>query len=129
VMGYITADQIPDGFAPPPGITGPMAPEIARHVAALALFGKPSNGFLNVIYRDAPPVIVGQLYAPKAIELCIPEDPICSSDGGDMGAHGLYASNGMVDQAADFAALRSASANGSVSSPPVEADHKTAARR
>ena len=59
VAGYVTADKIPDGYVPPNGINGPMPPEIAKHVAAVALFGKPSNGFLNSIDRSAPPITVG----------------------------------------------------------------------
>jgi cutinase len=109
VIGYITVDKIPGGFNPPPGITGPMPAAVASHVAAVALFGKPSTGFLNGIDRDAPPITVGALYAPKTIDLCIPEDPICSPTGSDHGAHNLYAVNGMADQAADFAARQLAS--------------------
>jgi cutinase len=104
VAGYVTADKIPDGYIPPDGITGPMAPEIAKHVSAVALFGKPSNGFLNSIDRTAPPITVGSLYAAKTIDQCVPEDPICSPTGGDNGAHQAYAANGMTAQAAGFAA-------------------------
>ncbi|BBY64599.1 putative cutinase Cut1 [Mycolicibacterium helvum] len=110
VAGYVTADKIPDGYVPPNGINGPMPPEIAKHVAAVALFGKPSNGFLNSIDRSAPPITVGGLYAPKTIDQCIPEDPICSPTGGDNGAHGAYADNGMTAQAAAFAAQKVTSA-------------------
>lgn len=106
VIGYITADAIPAGFTPPAGISGPLPPGIADHVAAVALFGKPSNGFLNSIDRDAPPITVGHLYSGKTIDLCIPEDPICSPAGNDNGAHTLYAVNGMTGQAAAFAAGR-----------------------
>jgi cutinase len=102
VIGYITADAIPDGFTLPAGITGPMTPGLATHVAAVALFGKPSSGFLNIIDRDAPPITIGHLYADKAIELCIPEDPVCAPAGNNTSVHGLYATNGMTDQAADF---------------------------
>lgn len=104
VAGYVTADKIPDGYVPPNGITGPMAPEIAKHVAAVALFGKPSNGFLNSIDRTAPPITVGSLYAAKTIDQCIPDDPICSPTGADNGAHQAYVMNGMTAQAAGFAA-------------------------
>ena len=104
VMGYVTEDKLPTGYALPPGITGPMPAALADHVAALTLFGKPSSGFLNGIDRDAPPITVGHLYASKTAELCVPEDPVCSPDGNDNGAHGAYAVNGMTDQAADFAA-------------------------
>jgi cutinase len=70
----------------------------------VALFGKPSNGFLQTIASNAPPITIGRLYSAKTDDLCIHEDPICSPDGNDNGAHNLYAVNGMTDQAADFAA-------------------------
>ncbi|WP_101951087.1 cutinase family protein [Mycobacterium sp. 3519A] len=112
VVAYTTVDSVPNGFALPAGITGPMAPEVAKHVAAVALFGKPSSGFLQMIYTGAPPITVGALYTGKTIDLCIPEDNICSTTGTDNAAHNLYAVNGMTEQAADFAAQRVTS-NGS----------------
>ena len=104
VAGYITADSVPAGYTLPSGVTGPMPPEVADRVAAVALFGKPSNGFLQTIANTAPPITVGHLYTGKTMDLCIPEDPICSPSGSDNNAHGLYADNGLTDQAADFAA-------------------------
>jgi cutinase len=104
VIGYITEDAVPPGFTLPAGITGPMPPSVASHVAAVALFGKPSSGFLQTINTSAPPITVGPLYAAKTTDLCIPEDPICSPGGNDNGAHTLYAVNGLTAQAADFAA-------------------------
>ena len=65
VAGYLTADSVPAGFAMPAGLTGPMPPEVADHVAAVALFGKPSSGFLQMIANTAPPITVGHLYAGK----------------------------------------------------------------
>jgi cutinase len=106
VIGYITEDAVPPGFTLPAGITGPMPPSVANHVAAVALFGKPSSGFLQTINTAAPPITVGPLYAAKTIDLCIPEDPICSPGGNDNGAHTLYAVNGLTAQAADYAARR-----------------------
>lgn len=106
VAAYITEDAVPDGFTLPAGITGPMPPEVADHVAAVAVFGKPSSGFLQRIYTGAPPITVGRLYSGKTIDLCIPEDAVCSPDGSDNGTHVMYAVNGMTDQAADFAAHR-----------------------
>ena len=102
VAGYVTADAIPPGYTLPPGIAGPMSSQIARHVAAVALFGEPSSRFLNFI--NAPPILVGSLYAPKTINQCIPDDPVCSPDGGNIGAHSRYAADGLVDQAAEFTA-------------------------
>jgi cutinase len=104
VIGYITEDAVPTGFTLPAGITGPMPPGVADHVAAVALFGKPSNGFLQSIDTEAPPITVGRLYSAKTTDLCIPDDPVCSPAGSDNGAHVLYAVNGMAGQAADFAA-------------------------
>jgi cutinase len=72
----------------------------------VALFGKPSSGFLQTIYTGAPPIAVGHLYSAKTTDMCIPDDPICSPDGNDNGAHTLYAVNGMAAQAADFVARR-----------------------
>lgn len=102
VAAYITEDAIPEGYTPPPGMSGPMPEPVADHVAAVALFGKPSSGFLQMIYTGAPPITVGSRYAPKTLDLCIPEDPVCSPGGGDNGAHGAYAVRGLTDQAADY---------------------------
>jgi cutinase len=106
VVAYTTEDAVPNGFTLPAGITGPLPPDVANHVAAVALFGKPSSGFLQTIYTGAPPITVGHLYTGKTTDMCIPEDPICSPDGNDNGAHTLYATNGMAGQAADYAARR-----------------------
>jgi cutinase len=103
VIGYITADSVPPGFALPPGITGPMPPEVSKHVSAVALFGKPSNGFLQAINVAAPPIVVGRNYSGKTTELCIPEDPICAPGGSDNNAHTMYVANGLTGQAADYA--------------------------
>jgi cutinase len=106
VVAYLTTDSVPPDYVLPAGITGPTPDSVASHVAAVTLFGKPSTGFMNMIDRTAPPITIGHLYNAKALELCIPEDPICAIGGGDGGAHGLYAVNGMTDQAASFASQR-----------------------
>lgn len=103
VAAYITEDTIPEGYTPPPGMTGPMPPSVADNVAAVALFGKPSSGFLQMIYTGAPPINVGSRYAAKTLDLCIPEDPVCSPTGRDNAAHGGYALTGITDRAAEFA--------------------------
>jgi len=109
VIAYTTEDAVPTGYTLPAGVSGPMAPALADHVAAVALFGKPSSGFLQTIYTGAPPITVGHLYSAKTTDLCIPDDPICSPGGNDNAAHTLYAENGMAAQAADFAARHLAS--------------------
>jgi cutinase len=102
VAAYITEDAMPEGYVPPPGMTGPMPPSVAEHVAAVALIGKPSSGFLQMIHNGAPPITVGSRYSTKTIDLCIPEDPICSPAGSDGGAHGAYVIRGLTEQAADY---------------------------
>jgi cutinase len=105
VAGFVTSAEVPPGipaaFVPPP-----MPPEVADHVAAVALFGKPSNQFLSD--AGAPAVTMGPLYAPKTIDLCAPGDTICNGapPGPPTAAHGSYGTNGMVGQAAGFAAGR-----------------------
>ncbi len=105
VAAFTTSAQIPDGvpaaFVPPP-----MPPEIASHIAAVALFGRPSNQFLGD--AGAPQITIGPLYVPKTIDLCAPGDTICNGapPGPPTGAHNSYVADGLVNQAADFAAAR-----------------------
>jgi cutinase len=102
VMGFVTANVVPDGVVAT-DVPNPMPPAVADHVAAVALFGKPSERFMRVI--GEPPVAIGPLYAAKTTTLCAADDPVCS-DGGDWAAHDSYAVDGMVGQAASFAASR-----------------------
>ncbi len=107
IAGYITSDSVPPGYVLPPGISGPLPPNAASHVAAVTLFGKPSAGFLNLVDREAPPISIGPLYANKTLELCTPQDPVCSSgEGFSRAAHSAYKTNGMTEQAADYAAKK-----------------------
>jgi len=100
VMGFVTYSQVPDGAHLAQALQ-PMPPEIADHVATVALFGKPSGQFMSII--NEPPITIGPAYAAKTIDLCVPNDPVCSSSG-TPGAHHQYVETGLVDQAADFAA-------------------------
>ncbi|MGW0163363.1 cutinase family protein [Mycobacterium sp. NPDC003323] len=104
VAGYTTFDAVPAGLTLPPGLTGPMPPAVAPHVAAVVLFGTPDNWFLNLVDHGAPPITVGPLYAAKTLQLCAPGDPVCAPGGLDRSAHSAYKDNGMAVQAADFAA-------------------------
>lgn len=113
VMGFVTANQVPDGARIGQDLQ-PMPAEVASHVAAVALFGKPASQFMSMI--NQPPVTIGPLYASKAIELCVPNDPICAGSG-DFSAHRQYQQVGMIDQAADFSANRIAEATPPTPSP------------
>jgi len=105
VAGFVTSAVIPDGI-PAALVPPPMPPEVANHVAAVALFGKPSDQFMRDV--GAPPIVIGPLYKAKTIDLCAPDDTIC--DGAPPGppsmVHGSYGVNGMVNQAAAFAVSR-----------------------
>jgi cutinase len=103
VMGFVTASLVPDGVLAS-DVPKPMPPDVADHVAAVALLGKPSDRFMRVIGQ--PSVTIGPLYTAKTIDLCVDNDPVCSSEGRDLNAHYLYESDGIVDQAAAFAASR-----------------------
>jgi cutinase len=118
VMGFTTANVIPDGVVAS-DVPSPMPPDVANHVAAVALFGKPSTRFMRAI--NEPPVAVGPLYADKTIDLCIPDDIICSSGGSDFNAHTQYKETGMVDQAATFTAGHLATTPAPAASPPAPA--------
>ena len=104
VAGYVTAASIPEDVPAEyrQFIPNPMPPAVADHVAAVALFGKPSEQFLRDI--GAPPVVIGPRYVDKTIELCVPDDTICNGApaGGPSIAHALYGLNGMAGQAATF---------------------------
>lgn len=108
VAGYVTAAAIPEAVPAEyrSFIPNPMPPQVADHVAAVVLFGKPSEQFMGSI--GAPPVIIGPLYVPKTLDLCIPDDTICNGApaGGPSIGHALYAVNGMVNQGAEYAAAR-----------------------
>lgn len=79
----------------------PLPPAVADHVAAVAVFGNPSRNVPGLGALTA----ISPLYGPKSIDLCAPGDPFCSL-GFNFLAHLSYVPNGMVSQAAAFAASR-----------------------
>lgn len=101
VAGYTTSAAVPPGV-PASLVPPPMPPDIAKHVAAVTLFGTPSGQFLQKY--NAPPLTIGPLYQPKTLELCAQGDPVCgNAEGNDFAAHTSYPVNGMTNQAANFA--------------------------
>lgn len=95
VAAFVAAAQPASGLPPS---------TVAGHVAAAALFGKPSGDFVGKY--NAPDLALGPQYATQTIDLCIPGDTVCDGNpgGGTNAAHNLYGVNGMTDQAAAFAA-------------------------
>lgn len=103
VIGFVTASVVPDGISPA-DVPTPMPPEVADHVAAVALFGKPSSRFMKVL--NNPSVVVGPNYTAKAIDLCVDNDLVCDPQGRSFGIHTQYAEAGLVNQGAAFAAAK-----------------------
>lgn len=81
------------------GFTSPLPDAVADHIAAVAVFGNPSNRI------GEPLTALSPLYGSKAIDLCNGADPVCSN-GNDVAAHSLYAEAGITTQAATFVAGR-----------------------
>lgn len=104
VIGYVTGPAIPPGYIVPEGLNGPMSAQTAGHIAAVALFGTPSDGVVSTL--GAPPVVIGPLVADKTINICLPGDLICAGGGGISLVHGNYAHTEAPAQAADFVAQR-----------------------
>jgi cutinase len=106
VAGYVTAATIPEGIPAEylSYVPDPLPAEVSDHVAAVVLLGNPSDAFLNQF--GAPVGTIGPSYAAKTIELCAPGDTICDGTPGAMPsiAHAMYPMNGMVGEAAAFAA-------------------------
>ena len=100
VAGFVTSAAVPPGV-PAAMVPAPMPPEIANHIAAVTLFGTPSDQFLQKY--GAPTIVIGPQYQPKTLKLCAPGDGICGN-GSDSFAHVSYVVNGMTGQAASYAA-------------------------
>src|SRR6476620_2619613 len=118
VMGFVTTNVVPDGVSPL-DVPAPMPPDVSNHVAAVALFGKPSTRFMHAI--NDPPITIGAQYVAKTIDLCMDNDLVCDSEGRSFSAHNQYADSGMVDQGATFVAnqLQASWAADAVVPPPA----------
>lgn len=101
VMGFVTSARVPDGVDPAT-VPKPLDPDIADHVAAVVLFAMPNERAMN--FLNQPAVVIGPLYRAKTLQVCAPEDAVCS-EGMSFAAHDSYAGDdaAMVEQAADFA--------------------------
>ncbi|MEZ5212211.1 cutinase family protein [Gordonia sp. (in: high G+C Gram-positive bacteria)] len=106
VVTYAVSDQIAMIAPVLAEVPNVLSPTIAPHVAGVVTFGAPADRWFREV--GVPPMRVGALYTAKTREYCIPGDNIC--DGGPVDrpntVHGLYATNGMTDAAANFVARR-----------------------
>ncbi|RAV15243.1 cutinase [Mycolicibacterium sp. GF69] len=108
VAGYVTSAEIPEEVPAEyrEFIPEPMSEEVGNHVAAVVLFGRPSDQFLTD--AGAPPIVIGPSYQEKTLSLCAEGDTICN--GAPIGlpsfAHNSYLVNGMTNQGAAYAVQR-----------------------
>lgn len=102
VIGFVTSSAVPDDVDPAT-VPKPLQPDVAEHVGSVVLFGAPNARAMS--FLGEPPLVIGPLYAAKTIQLCVPNDAVCS-DGLEFAAHttATYAQDGMVDRGADYAA-------------------------
>jgi cutinase len=96
------------GFSQGAGVmdlaTRALPPQAVDHVAAVALFGKPTSPLAGN-FTDTVFTPIGPPYSDKTIDLCAEGDPACS-DGRNLMAHGSYVESGLTAQAATFVARR-----------------------
>jgi cutinase-like protein len=108
VAGFVTAAAVPEAVPAEfrSYVPNPMPDEVADHVAAVALFGMPSDEFMRDI--GAPPIVIGPRYVDKVIRLCVPDDTICNGAPAGLPSfgHGTYTVNGTAGEAAAFTAGR-----------------------
>jgi cutinase len=78
-----------------------LSPQVANHVAAVALFGNPQSSYAKSLSDSQIPAI-DPSYSPKTIDICLPNDNICA-EGGSIIAHLGYVPDA-TNQAATFVA-------------------------
>ena len=79
------------------GSAPPLSPDLADRISAAAVFGNPSARF-------GAPLSTTGLFAGRAIDICNPDDPICSPTGSSRAAHNGYEFPPDNEQAAGFVA-------------------------
>ncbi|MEZ0362406.1 cutinase family protein [Mycobacterium sp. pUA109] len=94
-QGAAVIDVVAAAPVPGLGFSAPLPPEAADHVAAVAVFGNPSNRF-------GQPLTNSPVYGGRTIDLCSDGDPVCS-DGQNFSAHSAYTPV-LTNQAAAFVA-------------------------
>jgi cutinase len=80
-----------------------LSPQVANHVAAVALFGNPQSSYAKQLSDNQIPAI-NSSYSSKTIDICLPDDEICA-EGGNILAHLGYVPDS-TNEAATFVASR-----------------------
>ncbi|UEA47504.1 cutinase family protein [Mycobacteroides abscessus] len=81
----------------------PLPTDLEKRVAAIVLIGNPKNWQVAGMNLD---LSIRDDQRSKIIDICNPGDGICDPNGGGLGPHMQYKSDGSADKAADFVAAR-----------------------
>lgn len=81
----------------------PLPPPLFDRISAVALFGNPKHWFINGVNVELaiPPDLQG-----KVLDICNPGDMVCDPNGGGLGPHCSYNTDGAADRAAEFVVQR-----------------------
>ena len=80
-----------------------LSPQVANHVAAVALLGNPQSSYAKQLSDGQIPAI-DPSYSARTIDICLPDDDICAQ-GGSIIAHLGYVPDS-TNQAATFVAQK-----------------------
>ncbi len=81
----------------------PLPADLEKRVAAIVLIGNPKNWQVAGMNLD---LSIRDDQRSKIIDICNPGDGICDPNGGGLGPHMQYKSDGSADKAADFVVNR-----------------------
>ena len=98
VAGYVTSSAVPSGV-PAASVPRPMAPDVASHVAAVTLFGTPSNQFLE--HYGAPAIASVRCIRARPCSCALPVTR-SAAPAATAPLTVPYAVNGMTSQAASY---------------------------
>ncbi|SIB60223.1 cutinase, Cut3 [Mycobacteroides abscessus subsp. abscessus] len=102
----------------------PLPTDLEKRVAAIVLIGNPKNWQVAGMNLD---LSIRDDQRSKIIDICNPGDGICDPNGGGLGPHMQYKSDGSADKAADFVAGRLAAVAASSSAAAASSSTSTTA--
>jgi len=102
----------------------PLPADLEKRVAAIVLIGNPKNWQVAGMNLD---LSVRDDQRSKIIDICNPGDGICDPNGGGLGPHMQYKSDGSADKAADFVVNRLTTVAASSSAAAASSSSSTSA--
>ncbi|NGX09415.1 cutinase family protein [Mycobacteroides franklinii] len=102
----------------------PLPADLEKRVAAIVLIGNPKNWQVAGMNLD---LSIRDDQRSKIIDICNPGDGICDPNGGGLGPHMQYKSDGSADKAADFVVNRLTAVAASSSAAAASSSSSTSA--